>query len=133
MSDLALIIYDGECIFCQNYVRLLRLREKVGKVELLDARSADSRVAQYWRKGYDLNEGLLFAYNGGVYYGSDAVHALAILSNPVSRFNFLNRAIFSHKPVSILLYPVLKAGRRLTLWARGRKLMVNPNTGAGDD
>jgi hypothetical protein len=41
MSDeAALIVYDGECILCQSYARLLRLRETVGKVELLDASRA---------------------------------------------------------------------------------------------
>jgi hypothetical protein len=65
MSDeAALIVYDGECILCQSYARLLRLRETVGKVELLDARSSDPRVSSYWRQGYDLNEGMLFVYRG---------------------------------------------------------------------
>ncbi len=31
MPDPALIIYDGDCIFCQNYVRLVRLRETLAR------------------------------------------------------------------------------------------------------
>jgi predicted DCC family thiol-disulfide oxidoreductase YuxK len=122
-DDAALIVYDGDCIFCQNYVRLVRLRDAVGKVELLDARSGDPRVARYWRDGYDLNQGMLFVYKGKVYHGSDAVHVLAGLSSPVSWFNRLNRAIFSSRAASTLLYPLLKAGRRITLLARGKRLI----------
>jgi predicted DCC family thiol-disulfide oxidoreductase YuxK len=127
MSDPALIIYDGDCIFCQNYVRLVRLREAVGKVELLDARSQDPRVARYWREGYDLNQGMLFVYKGKVYHGSDAVHVLAGLSSPVSWFNRLNRVIFSSRAASTLLYPFLKAGRRATLVVRGKGLIDTPS------
>ncbi|MBV8425848.1 MAG: DUF393 domain-containing protein [Hyphomicrobiales bacterium] len=125
-EEAALIIYDGDCIFCQNYARFVRLREAVGKVELLDARSKDPRLSTYWRRGYDLNEGMLFVYKGKTYYGSDAVHVLAGLSSPVSWFNRLNRAIFSSRAASTLLYPLLKVGRRLTLVARGRTLIDDP-------
>ena len=117
----ALIIYDGDCIFCQNYARLVKLREAVGPVELIDARSGDNRVAQYWREGYDLNEGMLFVYAGQVHYGADAVNALANLSSTSSTFNRMNRAIFSSKWTSTVLYPILKIGRRVTLFLRGRR------------
>ncbi|HUG62924.1 MAG TPA: DCC1-like thiol-disulfide oxidoreductase family protein, partial [Methylomirabilota bacterium] len=80
MSDPSLIIYDGECIYCQNYVRFVRLREAIGPVELLDARSGDPRVQEYWRQGYDLNEGMLFVFHGRVHHGADAIHVLAGLS-----------------------------------------------------
>jgi predicted DCC family thiol-disulfide oxidoreductase YuxK len=123
MSDPPLIIYDGDCIFCQNYIRLVRLRETVGKVELVDARSDDARVIQYQRDGYDLNEGMLFVYLGKVRHGSDAVHVLASLSSSVSLFNRLNQLIFSSPTASALLYPLLKIGRRVTLFIRGKDLI----------
>jgi len=126
-AEPALIIYDGDCIFCQNYARLMRLREVVGPVELVDARSGDPRVRRYWRDGYDLNEGMLFVYRGQIYHGSDAVHVLAGLSGSSSWFNRFNRAIFSHRAVSTLLYPLLKLGRRVTLLARGKGLIDQPS------
>ena len=127
MPDPALIIYDGDCIFCQNYVRLVRLRETVGNVELVDARSEDPRVRKYQREGYDLNEGMIFVWNGRVYHGSDAVHVLAGLSTEAGWFNKLNCAIFSRRTASRLLYPFLKIGRRITLLARGKSLIDNPH------
>ncbi len=126
MTQNSLIIYDGDCIFCQNYVRLVRLKEAIGNVELLDARSGDPRVAQYWRDGYDLNEGMLFIYRGQVFHGAEAVHMLGTLTTPSSAFNVLNAKVFSSRMLSRLLYPLLKLGRRATLMARGRSLMNRP-------
>lgn len=116
----ALIIYDGDCIFCSNYVQFVRLRDAIGKVDLVDARSGDPRVIEYQRLGYDLNQGMLFANNGVVYHGADAVHVLASLSTPCSGFNRMNRFIFQNKVLARVLYPVLKLGRQAVLVARGK-------------
>jgi predicted DCC family thiol-disulfide oxidoreductase YuxK len=123
VKDPALIIYDGDCIFCQNYARFIKLRDAVGPVELINARSGDKRVAQYWHDGYDLNEGMLFVYAGQVHYGADAVNVLANLSSTSSIFNRVNRTIFSSKLMSTTLYPLLKIGRRATLFLRGKRLI----------
>lgn len=121
MSDPSLIIYDGECIYCQSYVRFVRLREAIGPVELLDARSDDPRVAEYWQRGYDLDEGMLFVYRGRVYHGAGAIHMLAGLSSRHGALNRLNAFLFAHERVARLAYPLLKLGRRATLAIRGRR------------
>lgn len=123
MPDKSLIVYDGECVFCQNYVRFFRLREAIGPVELLDARSGDPRVDALWRKGYDLDEGMVFAHQGRVFHGAEAVHVLASLSSRSGWFNRLNAAVFASEGAARLFYPFLKLGRRLTLKARGRGLL----------
>lgn len=120
----ALVIYDGECIFCQNYVRMLRLRDSVGPVELVDARSGDPRVQAIAAQGFDLDHGMIFSYRERIYHGSDAVHALALLASPSSLFNRMNALLFSRPAIARLSYPWLKAGRRATLWLRGRKLIA---------
>jgi predicted DCC family thiol-disulfide oxidoreductase YuxK len=118
------IIYDGECIFCQNYVRLVRLREAIGPVRLIDARGDDPIVTEYRRKGYDLNEGMLFILDGRVYHGAEAVHQLALLTSTSSSiFNKLTGAAFSSRQVAGVAYPFLKLGRRLTLMMRGKPLI----------
>lgn len=119
-QDPALIIYDGDCIYCQNYVRLVRLRDAVGPVELIDARSGDSRVKTYWDRGFDLDEGMLFVYKGVVHHGAEALNVMAALSSRSSVANRLNALAFSNRTVARLSYPLLKLGRRLTLLARGR-------------
>lgn len=126
-ADKSLIIYDGDCVFCQNYVRFLRLKKAVGEVELLDARSGDPRVAAYWKAGYDLNEGMLFVHKGSIFHGAEAVHVLATLTGSQDWLNRLNARLFSSKAAARLLYPALKAGRNLTLIARGRSKIKVPN------
>lgn len=122
----ALVIFDGDCVFCQNYIRLLRLRETVGKVELIDARSGDQRVSEYQRQGYDLNEGMLFAWKGAIYHGSEALYLLGSLSSSVGWFNKLNAVLFANKRLSAALYPLLKLGRRIALFLRGKSLIADP-------
>jgi predicted DCC family thiol-disulfide oxidoreductase YuxK len=122
----SLIIYDGDCLYCQNYVRFVRLREAIGRVDLLDARSDDPRIEQYWRDGYDLNEGMLFVYRGEVHHGANAIHMLASLSSRNDTLNRINARLFANKGVARFLYPLLKVGRRLTLIARGRSLLKRP-------
>ncbi len=130
-SKPVLIVYDGACIFCQNYVRLLRLQQSVSPVELLDARSEDPRIAYFQAKGYDLDEGMLFIRNGQIYHGHDAVNALALLSSSSGIFNKLNSLLLSKQSVAKFAYPFLKAGRKITLWARGRPLIGNDSLSGG--
>lgn len=126
VPDPNLIIYDGECVYCQNYVRFVRLRETIGPVELIDARSGDPRVDVYWRQGYDLNSGMLFVHRGQVWHGADAIHMLASLSSEHGAFNRLNARVFSSRRTASLLYPLLKLGRRATLALRGRAMLHHP-------
>jgi predicted DCC family thiol-disulfide oxidoreductase YuxK len=124
----ARLIYDGACIFCDAYVRLLSLREAVGPVELIDARSGDPRLRAYESAGFDLNEGMLFEYNGTVYFGADAVNALASLSTPVSTFNRINGVLLSKRPVARVFYPIFKFCRTITLKLRRVPKISGPNT-----
>ena len=43
-SGEAWLVYDGECPFCSTYVRLLRFRQSVGTVHLIDARDGGPLV-----------------------------------------------------------------------------------------
>jgi predicted DCC family thiol-disulfide oxidoreductase YuxK len=123
MTQNTLIVYDGECVFCQNYVRFFRLRDTIGAVELIDARSDDPRVETLWRDGYDLDDGMVFLHRGRVYHGAEAVHVLSSLSSSNGLFNRINAAVFRSPRVTAIVYPVLKLGRRLTLKVRGRNLL----------
>jgi predicted DCC family thiol-disulfide oxidoreductase YuxK len=127
LDEPALIVYDGDCIFCHNYVQMLRLRDGVGAVDLVNARTDDARVRRLLDQGYDLNEGMVFQYCGQLYYGAEAVHALALLTSPSTLFNRLNASILSSPSAARVLYPWLKRGRRVTLWMRGKSLIANPS------
>jgi predicted DCC family thiol-disulfide oxidoreductase YuxK len=114
------VLYDGQCVFCSAYVRLLRLREAVGPVHLLDARQ-DGRAPLVKREtGLDLNEGMLAIYGNRIYYGADALHVLTLTSSPVGFANRLLGRLFRSERASRALYPVLRFGRNMTLRALRR-------------
>ena len=120
-ADAVTIVYDGECPFCSRYISMLRLRDAVGPVRLIDARSSDVAVARFQRMGYDLNDGMVVEYAGRIHHGADGLHLLALLSTASGTFNKLNAAVFRSTAASNLLYPALRLGRNLTLRALGRR------------
>ena len=113
-----LIIYDGECIYCKNFVAMVRLQASVGPIVLINARSQDQRVLNFKNQGYDLNEGMIFYHNGTVFFGADAVNAMALLSIENSFFSMVIKRVFRYAWVAKILYPFLKLGRFLTLRIR---------------
>jgi predicted DCC family thiol-disulfide oxidoreductase YuxK len=114
------VIYDGQCPFCSAYVKLARLKEAVGRIALLDARSHGIASTLRQEHGLDLNEGMLALYGGQAYYGHEAMTLLSSLS---SRSGLLNRAVasvFRSKLLARTLYPLLKLGRAAALFTLGR-------------
>jgi predicted DCC family thiol-disulfide oxidoreductase YuxK len=118
--DGLVVVYDGECPFCSNYVRVLTLRESAGAVHLVDARGKPTLAARLRSDGYDLNQGMVALYGATIYFGADCVNLLALLSTPSGLFNRINGAVFRSRTLSRLLYPVLRCGRNLTLRLMGR-------------
>jgi predicted DCC family thiol-disulfide oxidoreductase YuxK len=114
------LVYDGECPFCSRYVALLRLRESVGPIELVDARSDAAIVRWLFERGYDLDEGIAFVDRGKVWFGSDCLNRLALMATPSNLFNRINAAVFRSPRLSAALYPLLKGCRNLVLRLLGR-------------
>lgn len=120
-SDKAMVvIYDGDCPFCTNFVKLQNLRKNVGKVELVDARSGDPRVAEMQRLGHDLDEGMVVLYGEQIYYGSDAVALMSTLTGARWGVGRLTARLLRNKKRSAFLYPSMKFGRRIVLTLLGR-------------
>jgi hypothetical protein len=93
---------------------MLKLRASAGPVRLVGARSHRDLAVQLRLDGYDLNQGMVALYGGGI-YGRDCVHLLALLSTGSGAFNKLNGAVFRSRTLSRLLYPLLRCGPNLTL------------------
>ncbi len=114
MSD-NYLIYDGDCPFCANYVRFSALRETVGNIRLIDARENGEEVQAAQASGYVIDEGMLLKLDGQFYYGADCLNRLALLSTRSTVFNRLTHALFRRPAMARLFYPILKAGRAVTL------------------
>ncbi len=118
------VIYDGQCPFCANYVRLYRLRRLVGLVTLVDARGTHPALAEVRRAGLDLDAGMAVRWQGRLYHGAEALHVLALLGSETGLFNRLNHWLFSRPKLGRWLYPAMVAGRKLSLRLLGRKLIA---------
>lgn len=114
------VVYDGQCPFCESYVRLMALRKSTGTVTLVDARSGDPCVKQLQKQGYDLNEGMVAIYGDTVYYGSDALSLISAISDRDGIAQQLLSRLLANPRRARYLYPVFKRGRRIALRLLGR-------------
>ncbi|MFT5574130.1 MAG: putative DCC family thiol-disulfide oxidoreductase YuxK [Cryomorphaceae bacterium] len=109
------IVYDKECPFCSNFADFYRLKSRLERVELVNAREHPNLLKELLGQGKDLNEGMLVYWAGRAHYGADAMHTLAIISSSGGVFNSINRFLFTHQRISAALYPVLVFLRKITL------------------
>lgn len=109
------LIYDKECPACDNYCQVVRIRESVGKLTIIDARQNSKIMDEITKAGLDIDQGMVLKMGDQLYYGSDAIHALALISSKSGIFNRLNYWVFKSKKVSYFLYPVLRLMRNLLL------------------
>ena len=114
------LLYDGECPLCTRYVAHARLTEAAGPVALIDARTRPDLVRQHAAEGRDINEGMILRLDDHIWFGGDVLNRLALLSTRSDAFNRLNAAVFRHRRLSRLLYPLLRGGRNAALRLLGR-------------
>jgi len=126
-----LLVYDKECPVCNAYCQIVRIRETVGDLKIIDAREKSEVLAEITARGLDIDKGMVLKMGGQFYYGSDAMHALALISGRSGLCNRLNYWIFRSKSVSSWLYPVLRLFRNLLLKLLG-KTKIN-NLGSPDN
>jgi len=126
MSDLTLvhIIYDGDCPFCTAYAGMVRLRENFF-VELIDARDSHPLINAATRKGLDLDEGMIVVMKGQFFHGDDAMTRMALMTAESGVLRRATKWTFSKPRRSQILYPILRAGRNMTLKILGHGKIDN--------
>ncbi len=124
------VIYDDLCPFCRNYCRLLRLRAATGKLVLVDARKPSILMDEITAKGLDIDQGMVVKISNDLYYGSDAIHILALLSTPSGIFNRLMARLFQSKKLAVILYPLLRDWRNIMLRLMHIPLIKNSKNAA---
>ena len=119
------LVYDRECPACDFYCNLVRIRESVGSLVLIDAREPGSLMEEITEAGLDIDQGMVLIAGDRMYYGADAIHALSIMGTRSGIFNRVTYWCFKSKVVSGILYPILRAGRNLLLKILSKKKINN--------
>ena len=110
-----LLIYDKECPACNYYCNLVRIRESFGNLVLLDARDGGPVMDEITAAGLDIDQGMVLKVGDNLYYGSEAIHSLTLMSTRFGIFNRLCYFFFKSEKISSVLYPVLRSCRNLLL------------------
>lgn len=119
------IFYDGGCPFCHQYVRMLRLRDAHGAPRLVDLRTNTVEDKQLRDIGFDCDQGMVVRVGDQFYDGGLALHVLSGLSSSHTLVSRVLAILFSFCFLTLLIYPVLRAGRNSVLFALGRS-RLNP-------
>lgn len=109
------LVYDTECPACDYYCNLVRIRESVGELVLVDARENGPLMQEITARGLDIDQGMVLVVDSEMYYGADAIHALSLLGSDSGVFNRLNYLVFRSPKLARVLYPVLRSCRNLLL------------------
>ncbi len=122
-----ILVYDQECPVCSNYCQVVRIRESIGKLTIINARDNTGIMEEITRQGFDLDEGMVLKMDDQLYYGADAIHVLALISSRSGFFNRLNYWFFKSKTFSRFFYPILRFLRNLLLRMLGKSKINNLN------
>jgi predicted DCC family thiol-disulfide oxidoreductase YuxK len=120
-----LLVYDKECPACNAYCQIVRIRESVGDLKIIDAREKSEVLDEITAQGLDIDQGMVLKMGDQLYYGSDAIHALALISSRSGVFNRFNYWMFKSKAISSWLYPLLRFCRNLLLKLLGKTKINN--------
>lgn len=126
------LIYDKECPACHFYCQIVRIRQSVGELVLIDAREHPEVLQEITAEGLDIDQGMVLKMDGLLYYGADAIHLLALLSSRSGLFNRLNYWLFSSKKISDILYPILRSCRNVLLKLLGKTKINNLKQGGNE-
>lgn len=127
-----LLVYDKECPACDYYCNIVRIQESVGELVIVNARDDTEVMKEITDMNLDIDQGMVVKIDSQIYYGSDAIHILALMGSRSNLFNRFNRRLFSSKKLSSVLYPILKFLRNILLKILGVGKINNLNK-AGND
>lgn len=114
-------IYDGQCPLCNTAAQVYRIRQAVGELQTVDARTEQHHpvLSDVLARNYDLDQGMVISWQGQYYQGSDALFMMALLGTTSGWFNRINVLLFRTRWLAQLLYPGLRATRNLLLAIKG--------------
>ncbi|MEO0443071.1 MAG: DCC1-like thiol-disulfide oxidoreductase family protein [Pseudomonadota bacterium] len=120
-----LLIYDKQCPACDFYCNIVRIRESVGELVLVDARESSEVMDDITKRGLDIDQGMVLKVGDQLYYGADAIYILSTMGSQSGLFNRFNYWLFKSRSRSAMLYPILKSGRNVLLKLLGKTKINN--------
>ena len=119
------LVYDKECPACHAFCIRTRINESIGELLLVDAREDTAVRQEITDLGWDIDQGMVVKVDQQLYYGSDAIHVLSLMSSRSGFFNRLNYWVFKSKRVSTVLYPLLRSCRNFLSKLLGKTKINN--------
>lgn len=120
-----LVVYDKQCPACDYYCNMVRIKESVGRLVLVDARSGGPVIEEITAQGFDIDQGMVVKVGSELYYGSDAINVLALMGTNKGFFNRMAYWSFRSRAVARVHYPILRACRNLLLKVLGKTKINN--------
>ena len=127
-----LLVYDRQCPACNAYCQVVNIRKSVGNLRIVDARENSEVMEEITAQGLDIDQGMVLKMGGQLYYGADAINALALIGSRSGIFNRINYWMFKSKTASSIFYPILRFFRNLLLKILGKSKINNLNTKGND-
>lgn len=121
MAEDIWFVYDGECPICQMGAALYTVRQSVGKLHTVNARTEKGHPVyrEVNAAGLDLDRGMVIKYRDRLYQGEEALHVMAALGADSGWFNKVNNRLFRHKALARLCYPFMRGARDVALAVKG--------------
>lgn len=118
------LYYDHECPFCKEYSKYVELR-KTFDIEIINAREELEKINAFKNKGFDINDGMIIEYEGDIFQGSDAIKIIDKYILKKSAVDIFLSFIVHIPGFKLIIYPVVKAVRIVTLKILGRSSKIN--------
>ncbi len=120
-SNIVYFVYDGECPICQAGASMFTVKQAVGQVQTVDARTEKHHpvMQEIYEAQLDLDEGMVIKYEGELYQGDEALHHMARLGADDNVLNAINNRLFASRTFARLSYPSMRAVRNVALKLKG--------------
>lgn len=114
-------VYDGECPICQMGAAFFKVRQAVGVLHTVDARTEIDHpiMAEIRAAKINLDDGMVIKFDDMLYHGDEALQLMATIGDDRDMLNRINSSLFKSKAVATFFYPAMRAARNIALWLKG--------------
>lgn len=119
------LVYDDQCPVCRSYCTNLSLDDPAMHLELIDARQGGALMDDITSRGIDIDEGMVVKIGNDLFYGSDAIHQLALRAQKAGWTGWVNRLFFQSQRLGKFFYGLGKKLRNAVLILYGIQKIKN--------